>query len=69
LRLTFLSSIVSGRTEQEIRTRKQGIEAGGTVIAGIGAGIRNKKLGTEQKEENLKIFINMEQAKIRVSAI
>jgi hypothetical protein len=60
LRLTFLSSIVSGRTEQEIRTRKQGIEAEGTVSAIQGTGIRNKKLGTEQKEEIWKIFKNME---------
>ncbi len=51
MRLTFLSSIVSGRTEQEIRTRKQGIEAEGTVTTIQGTGIRNKKLKTEQREE------------------
>jgi hypothetical protein len=51
LRLTFLSSIVSGRTEQEISSRKQGIEAEGTGSTIQGTGIRNKKLGTEQKEE------------------
>ncbi len=51
LRITFLFSIVSGRTEQEVSSRNQEIVAKGTGSTIQGTGIRNKKLGTEQKEE------------------